>query len=287
MKQTITLFLAAMIAASVLSAPPAVPGRERSAQMIIEELAVCYGAYGEQAADRLDALLTELRSVDPAAGDKWARILTLWRSGSRVYPVHYAVLPNGLKDTDELAIVVLGYKLNDDGTMADELIDRLMVVKRSAKKYPNAYIVCTGGGTAAQDESATEAGKMAEWLIENGIDRRRVIVEDASLTTAQNVINTCDILSEQYPRVTDLAIVSSDYHISTGALLFGAETILRSGTPQEERYTVVSNAACRASYGTLSPMFQAGALIELSGDTQTAYEIYFDTYDLSSLLPLE
>jgi hypothetical protein len=33
-------------------------------------------------------------------------------------------------------------------------------------------------------------------------------------------------------------------------------------------------------------MFQAGALIELSGDTETAYEIYYNTYDIHELPPL-
>lgn len=51
------------------------------------------------------------------------------------------VLPDGLPDTDELCIVVLGFQLNPDGSMRDELINRLNVALRSAEKYPNAYIV--------------------------------------------------------------------------------------------------------------------------------------------------
>jgi hypothetical protein len=49
---------------------------------------------------------------------------------------------------------------------------------------------------------------------------------------------------------------------------------------------VVSNAAWHAPSGTLSPMFQAGALIELSGDKETAFEIYYETYDIHELPPL-
>ena len=33
-------------------------------------------------------------------------------------------------------------------------------------------------------------------------------------------------------------------------------------------------------------MFQAGALIELSGDVKTAFEIYYETYDIHELPPL-
>ena len=151
----------------------------------------------------------------------------------------------------------------------------------------NRVIVCTGGGTAAEDETATEAGRMADWLIENGVDPKRVIVEDKSITTAQNAIYTFDILEKSYPQVKALVIVSSDYHIATGTLLFGAEAILRASGAGEETINVVSNAAWKAPSGTLSTMFQAGALIELSGDVETAFEIYFDTYDIHELPPLK
>lgn len=258
----------------------------RGAEEIIEELVVDYGNYGEEAAARVDELLVELSAIDPTLGVRWGRIADLWRSLYGEWPLYYDVLPDGLPDTDELCIVALGFQLNPDGTMRDELIERLTVVLHSAEKYPNAYIVCTGGGTASQNPSATEAGEMAKWLISKGIDPKRVIVEDNSLTTAQNAIFTYDILTTQYPKVNQIAIVSSDYHIATGVLLFTAESILRATTPGTEKLAVVSNAAWLAPSGYLSSMFQAGALIELSGDTKTAYEIYYETYDIHELPPL-
>ena len=60
--------------------------------------------------------------------------------------------------------------------------------------------------------------------------------------------------------------------------MFGAEAILRGSDIR-----VVSNAAYKAPAGTLSAMFQAGALIELSGDVETAFEIYYETYDIHEL----
>ena len=106
-------------------------------------------------------------------------------------------------------------------------------------------------------------------------------VEDQSITTAQNAVFTFDILETRCPQVAQIAIISSDYHIATGTLLFGAEAILRDSPT-----AVVSNAAWRAPSGTLSLMFQAGALIELSGDVETAFDIYYETYDIHELPPL-
>ena len=65
-----------------------------------------------------------------------------------------------------------------------------------------------------------------------------------------------------------------------------AEAILRAEQAGDETMRVVSNAAWRAPSGSLSTMFQAGALIELEGDTDTAFDIYFDTYDIHELPPL-
>lgn len=248
---------------------------------IIEKIVVLYGAQGEAAADRIVELLGELQTLDAAAADKWAKILYLWND--KELTVHEDVLPDGLPDTDALCLVALGFQLNPDGSMKEELIHRLETVKRSAEKYPKALIVCTGGGTARDNPSATEAGAMAKWLRENGVEAGRIIVENQSQTTAQNAIYTLDLLEKNFPEVSKLAIISSDYHIETGKLLFGAQAILRD-RPELE---VISNAAWKAPSGTLSPMFQAGALIELLGDRQTAFNIYTDNYDIHEILPLD
>ncbi len=255
-------------------------------QKIVEEIAVDYGTYGAEANDRIGALLDDLSAADKNAGTRWTKIMDIWRSPDLGSKLNYDVLPDGLPDSDELCIVVLGFQLNPDGSMKDELVERLKVALASAEKYPKAYVVCTGGGTASENESASEAGEMAKWLAEHGVDKKRIIVEDNSITTAQNALFTYDILVSLYPSVKKLAIVSSDYHIATGELLFKAESVIRANTPGNERFEVVSNAAWKAPSGTLSSMFQAGALIELFGDVKTAFEIYYDTYDIHELPPL-
>ena len=266
-----TMMLACCLMAAAVF--PAAAEEEVTARSLIERIVVSY------AADRIrdEKALSVLSSVDSSLGEKWARIMDLWEAP---IPVNDS-LPDSLRTDDSLCLVALGFQLNPDGTMRDELIERLKVLLRASEQYPNAMIVCTGGGTAADDPSATEAARMAEWLASQGVDSARVIVEDHSVTTAQNAIYTFDILEERYPQVKQIAVISSDYHIATGTLLFGAEAILRDSAME-----VVSNAAWHAPSGTLSAMFQAGALIELSGDVETAFAIYYETYDIHELPPL-
>ena len=287
MKQGKQIFILCLAAILLLTAGCAQQAAKRSTQEIIEEMVVDYGSYGDEADKQVKALLKEMKAVDKDAAARWKCIMALWKSSNTALTLHYDEPTANLPDTDELCFVVLGFQLNPDGTMRDELLARLTVALRCAETYPNALIVCTGGGTAAEDETAKEAGRMADWLIENGVAAERVIVEDKSVTTAQNAIYTFDILEALYPQVKKLVIVSSDYHIATGTLLFGAEAILRAERAGEETVNVVSNAAWKAPSGTLSTMFQAGALIELSGDVETAFEIYFDTYDIHELPPLK
>ena len=114
----------------------------------------------------------------------------------------------------------------------------------------------------------------------------RHIFVTLSKKESTNAIFSCQILQEKYPQVNQLAIISSDYHIATGQLLFGAESILLSDESGNKPYTIVSNAAWKAPSGTLSTMFQAGALIELPGDVETDFDIYYDTYDIHELPPI-
>ena len=249
------------------------PAVAEEAQSMIERAVVSYAANGV----RDEQALSALSSLDPVLGEKWERIMDLWEAGMAANEA----LPDDLPEDDSLCLVALGFPLNPDGTMREELVERLKVLLQASQKYPHAVIVCTGGGTAAEAPDATEADRMAEWLTVNGVDPSRVIAENKSLTTAQNARCTLELLSELQPQVRQIAIISSDYHIATGALLFGAEAILRDSSIK-----VVSNAAWHAPSGTLSAMFQAGALIELSGDVETAFQIYYETYDIHELPPL-
>ncbi len=267
--------LGGLLAAALL-AGASLPGQAEdrpSQQALIERLVVSYAAHGETD----QQALAGLSAADPALAAKWARIMDLWKTPVEVH----TDIPADLPGDSSLCLVVLGFQLNADGTMRPELVERLKVALAAARQYPEAVIVCTGGGTASNDPTATEAGRMAAWLLENGVDASRVYAEDRSLTTAQNAVFTFDLLQAQCPQVTRIIIVSSDYHIATGALLFGAEAILR-----DSPVTVAGNAAWHAPSGALSAMFQAGALIELSGDMKTAYDIYYDTYDIHELPPL-
>ena len=251
-------------------------------------MAVCYARDGERAVGRIEELLAEMKTAYPAEAQKWAHVMDRWRALEAGVTVHLGELPDGLPDTDELCIVALGYQLNTDGTMKNHLKDRLKVVKKSAKKYPNAWVVCTGGHTASRKKNTSEAGRMSSWLKKNGVSNGRIITEKQSRTTVQNARFTLEILLRDHPQIKYLAIVSGDYHIKSAVLFFEAAAILLAEPGEAPQFTVVSNAACQTSRDEQSALYRAGGLVELAGNERAASKLYHDRYDLDqwpSLLP--
>lgn len=185
----------------------------------IQRMIQYYLTYQEQAEEEIGVLLEYLSQTDPALGQTWRNIMESWSYCNSGMVLNPGILPEGLPQDDSLCIVILGYDLKDDGSMKEELIDRLVVGLSSALKYPNAYVAVTGGATS-DVAGVTEASQMAQWLRERGIEEERLILETKAGSTLQNVTRLSRILCNDYPQIRNVAVVTSDYHIRQACTLF-------------------------------------------------------------------
>lgn len=198
------------------------------------------GAAGEET---VQSLLASLREADPPLGEAWAGIMDCWKWVNDGMTILSGQVPQGLPEDGSLCFVVLGFQLQYDGSMAPQLLGRCEAALACARRYPNSLLALTGGGTAAGDKSKTEAGVMADWLVSQGVRRERLIVEDESMTTDQNARNTTAILVRDYPQITTLAVVTSDYHVPLGVLMFTEAALLRGCETGSAPFTVAANMA--------------------------------------------
>lgn len=241
---------------------------------IIGDALLLRGKYGNAANKKIAETYEEVSKRNPELGQLWARVDEIWKNEAENTEINYNELPYDLSDGSNLAIVILGYGLKKDGTMKDELVDRLRVGMNCALEYPNAYVICTGGGSVPD---AKEADVMGQWLLDEGLEEERLILENKSMTTGQNAINTLQIIQEYYPEIDEIAIVTSDYHIPWAQILFKAESLIVSQNTGRE-INIVAHAANETGKKVDTEMSKAAGLLELLGDSNRAAEIYRKDY---------
>lgn len=220
---------------------------QESYQLVTEMI----DAYRMQKPDRAEIIAgdaAKLKEHAPRLGETWEAIMDYWDYANARMELNYHSLPEDLPKDDSLCIVVLGFQLQADGSMSPEMHGRCELALRAAEQYPEAFIAVTGGGTAYKNPEATEAGVMAEWFLRKGIGEERLILEDRSTNTEQNALFTREILTENYPQVKSLVIVTSDYHVPLGSLLFTEAALLYACERGEMPFTVASNLALQG-YG--------------------------------------
>lgn len=283
-KRTVTVILSVIIAVMCFVS---CTKEKREASAVIEDIIKYHGCYDSQADAKVSELLSELNDIDSKQGELWKNIMDYWDYANTDLKVNIDKLPDDLSDKNNLALVVLGFELNDDGTMKDELIGRLKVALACSKQYKNAYVICTGGGTAKNNKKVTEAGLMGDWLIKHGLDKNRLIIENKSLTTAQNAEFSYGIVLKKYPEINSVAIISSSYHIAWGSLLFEAEFMKYAMENDVPEIHVVSNAAYKTSNETYKESeilrWETGGMLQLVGNNDLAMKYYYNEYEKPKL----
>ena len=105
-------------------------------------------------------------------------------------------------------LVVLGNRMNDDGSFSEPMLKRLAKTLEVEKDYDK--IVCCGG-VANEAAGTSEAGAMERYLIEKGVNKDKIIKEDKSTTTKENAIYSKEILEGL--GVKQITLLSSRNHI--------------------------------------------------------------------------
>ncbi|WP_341517911.1 YdcF family protein [Bacillus paramobilis] len=102
-------------------------------------------------------------------------------------------------------VLILGAKLFGDRPSLS-LQNRLDVALEYLFSHPEAKVIVSGG--QGEDEDISEAHSMRNYLMVHGIDESRILIEDQSTNTYENLKFSMDLYN-----VKHAVVVSNTYHL--------------------------------------------------------------------------
>lgn len=152
----------------------------------------------------------------------WKRLRIVYIFGSTLFFCSFILIeylvatawnrqPNTATKVDY--ILILGAGLKKD-TVSNRLRVRLNKGLEYATQYPKAQLILSGG--QGSDELISEAEAMRRYVISQNLNPRRILLEDQSTSTVENLLFSQKLLSDEQASVL---IVTSDYHLYRALML--------------------------------------------------------------------
>ncbi len=115
-------------------------------------------------------------------------------------------------------MVILGCQVKPWGPSV-LLQDRINKAADYLREHPDVIVVASGG--QGPDEHMTEAQAIHDALVEQGIDSSRILQEDQSYNTIQNLRYSMVLLEETgYSTDADMVVVSNGFHLTRVRMLW-------------------------------------------------------------------
>lgn len=112
---------------------------------------------------------------------------------------------------NDATALVLGCMVNPDGSPSLALRARLSAAYEYLSENPNAVCIVSGG--MGDDEPCSEAETMKRSLVKLGIEPHRILLEDTSTSTVENISNSLEIMRQE-KLDNEVAIVTHGYHLA-------------------------------------------------------------------------
>lgn len=114
---------------------------------------------------------------------------------------------------NKTVLIVLGNRLNDDGSITKYQVERLEMALEIIKKYKPIKVILSGG-IANPIPNKSEAEAMEEYLLNKGVDASLLIKEDKSHSTGENALYSVPIAKDL--GANTIIVCTSDYHLADG-----------------------------------------------------------------------
>lgn len=124
------------------------------------------------------------------------------------------------------------------------------------KKNPKALLIMSGGQGKGEDIPEGEA--MARYAINKGIDESKIIVENKSTSTKENLLFSSKLMTKESPRV---GLVTTSYHVFRALILAKDLGIRCIGFGSVTKWYFTLNALIREFIGYLSMTWKKHVIV--------------------------
>jgi len=153
---------------------------------------------------------------------RWVKgLLALVLAGALCFGVLLGMVLHGSYDHvqgEPATMIILGAQVHPWGPSI-LLQDRLDEALAYLESHPEVTVIVSGG--KGSDEHASEAACMRDYLTEAGLDARRIIMEDESHNTYQNMIYSARVMDEHdLDMEQGVLVVSNGFHLTRARMLW-------------------------------------------------------------------
>ena len=156
---------------------------------------------------------------------------------------------------DKDYIIILGCKIRKDGTLTNLLkgrADKAVEFAKMQKEKTGRDIIFVPSGGQGPDEVMPEAQAIKNYLVSEGIDEEKILVEDKSTDTVENFRNSNEIILGHAGRKdVKIAFSTTSYHIFRSGLIAASLGINAEGTGSRTKAYFWINAFIREFIATL------------------------------------
>ncbi len=154
---------------------------------------------------------------------------------------------NHIPKYDKDFIIILGSKINSDGTLPPLLRGRAdKAIEFGNKQYDatKKKIVYIPSGGKGSNEVMAEAEAMKKYLLEKGIKEKQIIIEDKSTTTTENMKfskNKIDMINKD----AKISFATTNYHVFRSGVIANNQGIECEGIGSKTKWYFYTNALIR------------------------------------------
>jgi len=169
--------------------------------------------------------------------------------------VEGAIISNSQPDPDVEVdhLIILGAGLNGE-QLSLTLLERMQKGLDYLEKYPKVKVVVSGGQGAG--EGISEAEGMRRFLVGHGITNERILKEDRSTSTMENLRFSKAILIQQsgFKKSERVAVITNDFHLYRSKILARRNGLIPVGIPCPTPWYLVPNVYLREYFAVVKSL---------------------------------